>query len=419
MVKRSMTRIGFVSLFLGTVALRGVVMSQPIGSFIDVLLNNPEFSQLKDYAAFSGLDEVLIGDESTPTTFFAPSDTAFTTAPVVLSNLLLDEWNLHLQSFLMYHIAGQLITFNKLVDGSTTTLESLTDEPIGISVVDGRVLINGGPAAIVEGDILATNGVIHAIDNILTPSWFTRTFLDVLISDGSRFSTFVGIDTIGFFDEINLSTSSGPYTVFAPLNSGFVEQDLAILAANSPDYLRNVLGYHLVRGIYTGSDLTRLTELGTLYEGNSLKIEQSEDLRGLTVNGRLLVQSDILTNNGVVHVIAGVLTPLVDPEMEECSYLKSTEEMLGMATGVRCQCSFVDSRGIELTCTEGEGIVCSPKYAFCSDTVSCCTTSQRRCFEGRCRDSNRPERVKLGGSLGGAEHRTSGRTPTRNLRTSV
>jgi transforming growth factor-beta-induced protein len=407
----SMPRIVLTFAFLGTVAFR-VVVSQAIGNFLEVLSSSPEFSQLKAFVDLAELGDILVSDVSR-TTFFAPTNSAFSTVPLeVMSNFMSEEWAFHLENFLLYHIAGREILYNNLLDG--TTLESLIDEPIGISIVNGKVILDGA-SAIVEGDIIVSNGVIHAIDNVLPPSWYARTIADVLTSDGERFSNFLELDTDGFMSGI--ISSPGPYTLFAPLDSGFDALDLAARTSEAPEFLRDVLGYHLVSGIYTGSDLMQASELYTLF-GGQLKIQQSQDRRGLTVNGQLLVQSDLLTSNGIVHVISGVLMPIDGEEMEQCMFWKATEEMRGIDVGVQCGCVLIDSKRIELTCTEREGVVCAPKYAACSESMSCCAASQRRCFAGQCRDVSRPERVKLGSALGGAEARSSRRYPDsgRNLR---
>jgi uncharacterized surface protein with fasciclin (FAS1) repeats len=69
--------------------------------------------------------------------------------------------------------------------------------------------------------------------------------------------------------------------------------------------LKKVLTYHVVFGDVRSSDLTELEEAQTV-EGSVLAIDTAN---GVRVNQALVVQSDILTDNGVIHVIDSVLMP--------------------------------------------------------------------------------------------------------------
>jgi transforming growth factor-beta-induced protein len=397
--------------FLGVVVIRIVTSQSSGGTIIEILSSSPEFSQLKAYIDLAGIaDDLAINGA----TVFAPSNTAFSSMPLELvTSLMSDEWLLHLKNLLMYHIVGREVLWNQFEDG--TTQETLIDEPINVVVSNGNVVINGA-ATVVEGDIRATNGVIHAIDNVLTPSWYTRSISDVVSSDSESFSNFLGL---GMDSLISLMSSPGPFTLFAPINAGFDELNLSGPTSAAPSFFQDVLRYHIVDGIYTGMDLMQVNELDTLLGGQKLKFELDQVRRGLTVDGQLILQSDVLTNNGIVHIVEGVLIPNIDPQMDECIFLKTMEEARGLESGVQCGCERIDGLRVELTCTDREGSLCAPKYAACNESVSCCNSSLRRCVGGQCRDATTPERVKLSSSAGGAEARVKyriERNSKRNLR---
>lgn len=103
----------------------------------------------------------------------------------------------------------------------------------------------------------------------------------------------------------------GPFTVFAPTNDAFDGLPAGTLEtllepANQAD-LEAVLTYHVVPGEYTAADLEDGMMLTTV-NGESLEIGVSA--AGVTVNGDAMVMTpDVVTGNGVVHVIDGVLLP--------------------------------------------------------------------------------------------------------------
>ena len=149
------------------------------------------------------------------------------------------------------------------------------------------------------------------------------------------------------------------------------------------------------------------SELESL-NGEKLTLALDSGLRSLTVNGHEIIETNILANNGVIHVVDGLLSDNqeVDPlELENCLFLKAFEESRGNDYGVECSCNTVGGSAV-LTCTESTTGTCSPRYGECNMEQPCCTP-MRRCVSGQCRDSSRPERVKLSGSQGGA----AGRVP--------
>jgi len=100
-----------------------------------------------------------------PLTVFAPSDAAFALLPEELVPCLLEPTNQAvLQDILLYHVADGLVLAADLTDGQQiTTLEGQT---VTVDLSDG-VMIND--STVFLADVLATNGVIHAIDQVLVP----------------------------------------------------------------------------------------------------------------------------------------------------------------------------------------------------------------------------------------------------------
>merc|ERR1719491_676379 len=86
--------------------------------------------------------------------------------PELLGCLLQPENLGVLQDILLYHVAN-----GKFLAGELTNDQSIrmaNEKDIKITIIPGGVFINENSA--VEGtDVLATNGVIHAIDTVLVP----------------------------------------------------------------------------------------------------------------------------------------------------------------------------------------------------------------------------------------------------------
>jgi uncharacterized surface protein with fasciclin (FAS1) repeats len=96
-------------------------------------------------------------------TVFAPTDAAFKRLPAGSLEALFKD-SRTLRPFLCNHLMRGVKAANDILPGELTPLEGKTLR----ATLDGSaVLING--AQIVQSDIRATNGVIHAIDGVLVP----------------------------------------------------------------------------------------------------------------------------------------------------------------------------------------------------------------------------------------------------------
>ena len=105
--------------------------------------------------------------------------------------------------------------------------------------------------------------------------------------------------------------SEGPFTVFAPNNSAFEKLpagtvDTLLMPENKPKLI-DILTYHVVSGRYKSSDLTDGLVLTTV-EGKKLTFTKVNGK--LMINGSAMVETaDVISTNGVTHVIDSVLLP--------------------------------------------------------------------------------------------------------------
>jgi len=100
----------------------------------------------------------------------------------------------------------------------------------------------------------------------------------------------------------------GPYTVFAPTDAAFAKVPKATLNALAKDKakLRAVLLYHVVPGNVTAAKVVKLRS-ATTAEGQKLGIRVAGG--NVFVDKAKVTTPDVITSNGVIHVINKVLIP--------------------------------------------------------------------------------------------------------------
>ena len=130
-------------------------------TIIDTATDAGKFATLLNALKAAALTETLRG--AGPYTVFAPTDEAFKQlAPGVLNALLKDTKKL--KAILTYHVVPGTVAAYNMKAGDIKTLEGT---PLVAALVDGKVTVNG--AKVVQADIDASNGVIHAIDAVIMP----------------------------------------------------------------------------------------------------------------------------------------------------------------------------------------------------------------------------------------------------------
>ncbi|WP_009631356.1 fasciclin domain-containing protein [Synechocystis sp. PCC 7509] len=108
-------------------------------------------------------------------------------------------------------------------------------------------------------------------------------------------------------DLVEILKSEGSYTVFAPTDEAFSKLPKETLDNLLQDItkLKRILTYHVVFGDVREEDLKQIKEAATV-EGSIVVIENNN---GIKVNDIKVLQTDIIADNGVIHVIEGVLIP--------------------------------------------------------------------------------------------------------------
>ena len=128
--------------------------------------------------------------------------------------------------------------------------------------------------------------------------------VDTAVAAGS-FDTLV--TAIKAADLVDVLKGDGPFTVFAPTDEAFAalpEGTLESLLADK-EKLTAVLTYHVVPGKVLAADVVELTTAKTV-QGSEISIDTTD---GVMVDGANVVKTDIITSNGVIHVIDAVILP--------------------------------------------------------------------------------------------------------------
>ncbi|MHC5725893.1 MAG: fasciclin domain-containing protein [Nostoc sp.] len=109
---------------------------------------------------------------------------------------------------------------------------------------------------------------------------------------------------------IEILKSPGSFTLFAPTDEAFAklpEGTLESLLQDIPN-LRKIVAYHIASGDVRSDDLVQINEAETI-EGSIVAIESANGK--FKVNNANVLKTDILTDNGVIHVIDAVLMPAI------------------------------------------------------------------------------------------------------------
>jgi uncharacterized surface protein with fasciclin (FAS1) repeats len=154
-----------------------VLSSNPIElNIVETAVSNENFSTL--VAAVQAGDLVDALSSEGPFTVFAPTNDAFNNLPDgTLESLLLPENKETLQSILTYHVVAGKFMAEDVVNainenGGQLTVTTLQGNDLILKMWEGNVYVKdatGNKAKVIITDVETTNGVIHAINNVVLP----------------------------------------------------------------------------------------------------------------------------------------------------------------------------------------------------------------------------------------------------------
>ncbi|HST20009.1 MAG TPA: fasciclin domain-containing protein [Blastocatellia bacterium] len=135
----------------------------PTMNIIDTTKAATNFTTFTKAVEAAGLTDTLNAEG--PYTIFAPTDEAFAKLPAgTLDSLMANKEEL--QKLLLHHVVSGKVMAKDVA--TMQTAKSMDGSSLKITAAGGKVAIEN--AKVVQPDIAASNGVIHAIDTVLIPS---------------------------------------------------------------------------------------------------------------------------------------------------------------------------------------------------------------------------------------------------------
>ena len=130
-----------------------------------------------------------------------------------------------------------------------------------------------------------------------------KDIVDTAVAAGSFKTLATALGAAGLVDTLK---GKGPFTVFAPTDEAFAKIPKADLDALLKDKakLTAILTYHVVAGKVMAADV-KAGKVKTV-QGSELTVTTAG---GVQVNGAKVVKTDIVADNGVIHVIDTVVIP--------------------------------------------------------------------------------------------------------------
>ena len=280
------------------------------GNIAEIADCNSSFDTL--YAAVDAADltETLSGDEFT---VFAPTDAAFeelfAALGVTPSEFLART---DLADILTYHVLSGTVNsaaatdLANMMDNTTPTVQ--TDE-VSVSLIDENLFVNR--SQVIIPDVVADNGIIHAIDKVLIPPGYFN-IVETAQADG-RFTTLVA--AVVAADLVTTLATTSDLTVFAPTDQAFED-----LIANNDAFnsaadilaltnLSDILTYHVLDSEVNATTAIGLSGMTTtpLFTDEDLAISYVDP--DLFINTSKVIVADVEASNGLIHAVDKVLLP--------------------------------------------------------------------------------------------------------------
>lgn len=161
---------------------------------------------------------------------------------------------------------------------------------------------------LVAGALLLSSAVFVACNENSTPTAQPRTITDIVQTD-SRFTILrAAVIKAGLADALR----AGSLTVFAPTDDAFRNAGIQNVDNLTAAQLTPILQYHVLNSRVPSANINTAnnTPVQTLLSGpNGIVYVTKTSAGGVSVNGRTVTTADVAADNGVIHVIDGVLMP--------------------------------------------------------------------------------------------------------------
>lgn len=281
----------------------------------DVILEDPQFSYLRTAILHAGISDNLKGGNLT---LFAPDNAAFQASNFANEAAITALPKDQVRAILLYHVLYANVNSAE-IPATQSQVQTANGGTAYIGKTnDGNVEVNG--ASVTKADVQAANGTIHVIDKVLTPS--AGNTLAFIQSNPNLTYLAAAIKRIEAANPTLTATLSGTatnsqqVTLFAPNDDAFKAsanyKTISAIESANPQTLSNLLLYHVVSGVALSNQLQTGNQ-ATLLSNSRILVNVSSNLITLKGNRNSLQATvrtpDIVTTNGVIHIIDQVLLP--------------------------------------------------------------------------------------------------------------
>ncbi len=280
-------------------------------TIVDVAVNN-QLTSLVAAVTKADLAATLSGPG--PFTVLAPTNEAFAEfLSANKFNSLEDVPNDLLTQVLLNHVIDGSLQSTDLSTGyaNTKATSAASGSPMSIYIDTSNGVQFNGVSSVATANVAADNGTVHVVDKVIgLPTVVTFATADpnfsILVQALTREDSFSYVATL------SSSTTPAPFTVFAPINSAFVdllvELNLVDLSEVPTAVLSSTLNTHVVAGANVlDTDLTdnmSISTLGGALTGNVTGGATLTDSKDRVSN---IIATNVQANNGVIHAISKVL----------------------------------------------------------------------------------------------------------------
>lgn len=273
-------------------------------NIVEVASSSNDFSILKDAIVKAGLASTLQTDG--PFTVFAPTNAAFNELFSKLGVSGLADLSAEtLKPILLNHVVSGKVTAADIKTGYFASLNTMAPSNNAV-----KLYVNKGSSVMIDeskvvtADLMASNGVIHAINKVILPPSVVSHAIN-----NPDFSILVqAVVKAGLVEALS---ATGPFTVFAPTNAAFnslfATLGVSGIADLTAEQLTPILLYHVVSGNVTAAQVST-GNVPTLKDGSSISL--MVDNMGVKINNSSkVIATDVQGTNGVIHAIDAVLLP--------------------------------------------------------------------------------------------------------------
>jgi uncharacterized surface protein with fasciclin (FAS1) repeats len=136
----------------------------------------------------------------------------------------------------------------------------------------------------------------------------TKDIIDTAVAAGSFKTLAAALQAAGLVETLK---GKGPFTVFAPTDDAFAKLPAGtvenLLKPENKAQLTSILTYHVLPGKIMSKQLLGKKLSPKTVQGTTVDVDARKG--GVMVDTAKVVKADIVTSNGVIHVIDTVLMP--------------------------------------------------------------------------------------------------------------